>query len=68
MSECNRNKGIFINKIDESGNITRNKARLVAQSYTQVEGIDFEETFALVARLELIRLLDAFAYVRNFML
>ena len=42
-------------------NITRNKARLVAQRYTQVEGVDFDETFAPVARLESIRLLMAFA-------
>ena len=43
-------KWIFKNKSDEFGNIVRNKARLVAQSYTQVEGIDFNETFAPVAR------------------
>ena len=52
-----RTKWIFKNKTDENGNITRNKARLVAQGYTQVEGVDFDETFALVARLESIRLL-----------
>ena len=39
-------KWIFRNKLDESGNIVRNKARLVAQSYTQIEGTDFEETSA----------------------
>jgi hypothetical protein len=39
----------------------RNKARLVAQGYSQVEGLDFEETFASVARLEAIRILIAFA-------
>ena len=38
--------------MDESGNVVRNKARLVAQGYTQVEGIDFEETFAPVAGLK----------------
>ncbi|CAM8889509.1 unnamed protein product [Rhodiola kirilowii] len=54
-------KWIFKNKSDASGNITRNKARLVAQGYTQIEGIDFEETFAPVARLEAIRLLLALA-------
>ena len=42
--------------MDESGNVVRNKARLVAQGYTQVEGIEFEETFAPVARLEAIRI------------
>ncbi|CAM8957230.1 unnamed protein product [Rhodiola kirilowii] len=54
-------KWIFKNESDEKGNITRNKARLVAQGYTQIEGIDFKETFALVARLEAIRLLLALA-------
>ncbi len=50
-------KWIFKNKVDEHGTITRNKARLVAKGYAQIEGIDFEETFALVARLESIRIL-----------
>jgi len=50
-------KWIFKNKTDEEGNVTRNRARLVAQGYSQVEGIDFDETFAPVARLESIRLL-----------
>ncbi|CAM8880080.1 unnamed protein product [Rhodiola kirilowii] len=61
-------KWIFKNKTDESGNITRNKARLVAQGYTQIEGIDFEETFAPVARLEAIRLLLAVACYLKFKL
>ena len=52
-----RTKWIFKNKSEEFDNITRNKAWLVAQGYTQVEGIDFDETFALVARLEAIILL-----------
>ena len=47
--------------MNEDGVITRNKARLVAQGYSQEEGIDFEETFAPVARLEAIRILLAFA-------
>ncbi|XP_057780005.1 uncharacterized protein LOC130998608 [Salvia miltiorrhiza] len=52
-------KWIFKNKTDVAGNIVRNKARLIAHSYTQVEGIDFDETFAHVARIESIRLLFA---------
>ena len=47
--------------MNEDGIVTRNKARLVAQGYSQEEGIDFEETFAPVARLEAIRILLAFA-------
>jgi len=47
--------------LDESGNIIRSKARLVAQGYTQIEGIDFEETFVPVARLEAIRMTLVFA-------
>ena len=56
---------MFKNKTDNAGNITRNKASLVAQSYTQVEGIDFDETFAPVARIESIRLLLAVACILN---
>ena len=48
-------KWIFKNKSDET--VVRNKARLVAQGYTQVEGVDYDETFAPVARLESIRIL-----------
>jgi hypothetical protein len=47
-------KWIFKNKTDEHGTMVRNKARLVAQGYTQVEGVDFDETFAPVAKLESI--------------
>src|SRR4051812_34817251 len=54
-------KWIYRNKQDENGVVVRNKARLVAQGYTQVEGIDFDETFAPVARLEAIRILLAYA-------
>ena len=42
--------------------VVRNKARLVAQGFTQVEGLDFGETFAPVARLEAIKILLAYAY------
>ena len=59
---------VFKNKLDENGLIVRNKARLVAQGYNQEEGIDFEETFAPVARLEAIRLLLAYACSLNFQL
>ena len=54
-------KWIYRNKQDENGLVVRNKAQLVAQGYTQVEGIDFDETFAPVARLEAIRILLAYA-------
>jgi hypothetical protein len=45
----------FKNKVNEDGQIIRNKARLVCKGYGQVERIDFEETFALVTRLEAIK-------------
>ena len=54
--------------MDENGIIIRNKVRLVAQGYNQQEGIDYEETFAPVARLEAIRMLLAFACHKNFIL
>ena len=52
---------VFRNKVSDAGEVIRNKARLVAQGYRQQEGIDFQETFAPVARMESIRLLIAFA-------
>ncbi|KAK1627541.1 hypothetical protein QYE76_001856 [Lolium multiflorum] len=61
-------KWIFKNKHDEFGNVVRNKARLVAQGFSQVEGIDFGETYAPVARLESIRILLAYASHHNFKL
>ncbi|WJX23068.1 hypothetical protein P8452_12315 [Trifolium repens] len=61
-------KWVYKNKSDENGVVTRNKARLVAQGYTQVEGLDFEETFAPVARLESIRLLLGVACILKFKL
>ena len=48
--------------------MTNNKARLVAQGYAQVEGVDFDEMFALVARLEAIRLLLRISYIQRFKL
>jgi hypothetical protein len=61
-------KWVYRNKSDESGVVTRNKARLVAQGYSQIEGVDFDETFAPVARLESIRLLLGVACILKFKL
>ncbi|GJV29125.1 retrovirus-related pol polyprotein from transposon TNT 1-94, partial [Tanacetum coccineum] len=52
-------------KLDELGGILKNKARLVARGYRQEEGIDFEESFALVARLKAIRIFLAFSAHMN---
>ena len=52
---------VFRNNFNEDENIIRNKAILVGQGYHQVEGIDYDETFASVARLESIRIMLAFA-------
>ena len=54
--------------MDELGNVVRNKVRLVDQGYNQEEGINFDETFALVARIESIRLPLAFTCHMNFKL
>jgi hypothetical protein len=54
-------KWVFRNKQDDQGIVMRNKARLVAKGFSQVEGLDFAETFASVARLEAIRILLAYA-------
>ena len=54
-------KWIYRNKQDENGQVVRNKAYLIAQGHTRVEGIDFSEMFALVSRLEAIRILLAYA-------
>jgi hypothetical protein len=58
-------KWVYINKQDQDGIIVRNKAILVAQGYMQVEGLDFGETYALVARLEAIRILLDYACAHN---
>ncbi|GJZ87600.1 putative ribonuclease H-like domain-containing protein [Tanacetum coccineum] len=57
---------VFRNKKDERGIMIRNKARLVAQGYTQEEGIDYDEVFAHVARIEAIRLFLAYASFKDF--
>ncbi|GJY34906.1 retrovirus-related pol polyprotein from transposon TNT 1-94 [Tanacetum coccineum] len=59
-------KWVFKNKKDEHGITTKNKARLVAQGYNQEEGIDYDETFAPVAKMEAIRIFLAFATYMNF--
>nr|GEY47212.1 retrovirus-related Pol polyprotein from transposon TNT 1-94 [Tanacetum cinerariifolium] len=61
-------KWVFRNKFDESGVVSRNKARLVAQGYNQHEGIYYDETYAPVARLESIRILLAYACALDFKL
>ncbi|GJZ30373.1 retrovirus-related pol polyprotein from transposon TNT 1-94, partial [Tanacetum coccineum] len=59
-------KWVFRNKKDERGIVIRNKARLVAQGYTQEEGIDYDEVFAPVARIEAIRLFLDYASFKDF--
>ncbi|GJQ99676.1 retrovirus-related pol polyprotein from transposon TNT 1-94 [Tanacetum coccineum] len=59
-------KWVFRNKKDEKGIVIKNKARLVAQGYIQEEGIDYDEVFALVARIEAIRLFLAYASFKDF--
>ncbi|GKA67538.1 uncharacterized mitochondrial protein-like protein [Tanacetum coccineum] len=58
-------KWIFKVKLDEYGGVLKNKARLVTKGYHQEEGIDFEESFAPVARIEAIRILLAYAIHKN---
>nr|GEW51196.1 retrovirus-related Pol polyprotein from transposon TNT 1-94 [Tanacetum cinerariifolium] len=58
-------KWIYKVKLDELGGILKNKARLVAHGYRQDEGIDFEESFALVSRLEAIRIFLTYAAHMN---
>jgi hypothetical protein len=61
-------KWVFKNKQGEDGEIVRNNAHLVAQGFSQVEGLDFGETFASIARLEAIRILLAFVTFKGFKL
>jgi hypothetical protein len=56
---------VFRNKQDDQGVIVWNNARLVAKGFSQVEGLDFGETFPLVAQLEAIRILLAYASNNN---
>ncbi|GKF15303.1 putative ribonuclease H-like domain-containing protein, partial [Tanacetum coccineum] len=59
-------KWVYRNKKDKRGIVVRNKAILVAQGYTQEEGIDYDEVFALIARIEAIRLFLAYASFMGF--
>ena len=59
-------KWIFKNKLNENGEVIRNKAIIVCKGYAQQEGIDFEEAFAPVARLEAIRMFLALSSFRKF--
>jgi hypothetical protein len=61
-------KWVFKNKQGEDGDVLRNKNRLVAQGFSQVEGLNFREIFALIARLEAIRILLTFAASKGFKL
>jgi hypothetical protein len=61
-------KWVFRNKQDEHGVVTRNKARLMAKGYSQVEGLDFGETYAPITRLESIRILIVYATYHGFKL
>ncbi|GJX60886.1 retrovirus-related pol polyprotein from transposon TNT 1-94 [Tanacetum coccineum] len=61
-------KWVFRNKLDENGVVSQNKARLVAQGYNQQESINYDETYASVARLESIRILLAYACALDFKL
>ncbi|GJS65872.1 retrovirus-related pol polyprotein from transposon TNT 1-94 [Tanacetum coccineum] len=63
---CQKINTLNLNKKDEHGIVTKNKARLVAQGYSQEEGIDYEETFVPVPRMEAIRIFLAFATYMNF--
>jgi hypothetical protein len=59
-------KWVWKNKEGQNGEVVRNESRSVAQGYSQKEGIDYEETFAPVARLEAIRILLAFSGAKGF--
>ncbi|GJT94220.1 retrovirus-related pol polyprotein from transposon TNT 1-94 [Tanacetum coccineum] len=61
-------KRVYRNKLDENGIISRNKARLVAQGYNKQKGINYDETYAPIARLESIRILLSYAYALDFKL
>jgi hypothetical protein len=59
-------KWVFKNKLNEDRKVVRNKERLVCKGYAQVGGIEFEETFSSIAKLEAIKMFLAFASFNNF--
>ena len=59
-------KWVFQNKLDENGKISRNKVGLVCKGYAQIEGVEFDETFALVARIKAIRIFLAYSAFKGF--
>lgn len=59
-------KWVFKNKLNENGEIIRNKVKLVCKGYAQVEGEDFDETFGLVDRMEAIKLFISYSCFNNF--
>jgi hypothetical protein len=67
-AKCCGNQVGVLQQARRAWGVTRNKARLVAKGYAQVTGLDFEETFAPVARLESIRILLAYAAHHSFRL
>jgi hypothetical protein len=58
--------GCIKNNVNENGKVIRNKSKLVCKGYSQVEGVDFQETFEFVARLEAIRIFLSFSSYKNF--
>jgi hypothetical protein len=59
-------KWIFKNKLNEQGQVVRNKVILVCKGYAQIEGLDFDETFAPITRLEAIRIFLAYSFHKKF--
>ncbi|GJU37988.1 putative ribonuclease H-like domain-containing protein [Tanacetum coccineum] len=67
MAKVHRAQNVYRNKKDERGIVIKNKESLVAQGYTQEEGMDYDEVFAPIARIEAIRLFLACAFFKDFM-
>nr|GEU91649.1 retrovirus-related Pol polyprotein from transposon TNT 1-94 [Tanacetum cinerariifolium] len=68
QAQDQRTKWVFRNKLDENGIVSQNNARLVAQAYNQQDGIDYDETYAPVARLESVRIFLAYSCALDFKL